>query len=123
MNNPTKKDIMKWVNALRSGKYRQSTLRLQNDKGFCCLGVACDIFIPKSKQTLYDGFLIGKTPSEQKYAPKWLKDINDTFFIPSMGSLTKLNDFGHPKENLEEFTFNEIADLLQLVYIEKMETK
>jgi hypothetical protein len=34
----------KWINALRSGKYKQgrNVLRNQNDE-FCCLGVLCDI--------------------------------------------------------------------------------
>jgi hypothetical protein len=33
----------KWVAALRSGKYKQVTGSLQNNGGFCCLGVLCDI--------------------------------------------------------------------------------
>lgn len=37
-------DIRKrWVDALRSGKYKQTTQRLRTDKGFCCLGVLCDV--------------------------------------------------------------------------------
>lgn len=35
----------KWVAALRSGKYQQATGWLRSDAGFCCLGVACDIFL------------------------------------------------------------------------------
>ena len=33
----------KWVEALRSGKYRQTTGVLRDRDGFCCLGVLCDI--------------------------------------------------------------------------------
>jgi hypothetical protein len=35
----------KWIKALRSGKYEQTTgrLRLNESNEFCCLGVACDI--------------------------------------------------------------------------------
>lgn len=33
----------KWVEALESGEYHQTTGRLKDDIGFCCLGVACDI--------------------------------------------------------------------------------
>ena len=33
----------KWVDALRSGEYEQTTNLLRDDKGFCCLGVLCDI--------------------------------------------------------------------------------
>jgi hypothetical protein len=33
----------KWVEALRSGKYKQIFSRLHTNTGFCCLGVLCDI--------------------------------------------------------------------------------
>src|SRR3954466_12240152 len=57
-----------WVKALRSGEYRQTSMSLHDDKGYCCLGVACDVLIkngielkvtlgtPWNKQaTTYDG--------------------------------------------------------------------
>ncbi len=39
---------VKWVEALRSGKYRQGIgeLRSRDDK-YCCLGVLCDIVAPE----------------------------------------------------------------------------
>jgi hypothetical protein len=33
----------KWVEALRNGKYNQTTHSLKDSLGFCCLGVLCDI--------------------------------------------------------------------------------
>jgi len=33
----------RWVAALRSGLYKQSTAHLYNDNGYCCLGVACNL--------------------------------------------------------------------------------
>jgi len=33
----------RWVDALRSGKYQQTTGTLHNGKGYCCLGVLCDV--------------------------------------------------------------------------------
>lgn len=33
----------KWVDALRSGKYKQGRAYLKYGNGYCCLGVACDI--------------------------------------------------------------------------------
>lgn len=33
----------KWVDALRSGDYKQTEGTLQKDDAFCCLGVLCDI--------------------------------------------------------------------------------
>ncbi|MEV6638445.1 hypothetical protein AB0M54_47820 [Actinoplanes sp. NPDC051470] len=35
----------RWVKRLRSGDYPQGTGALQNDKGFCCLGVLCEIAV------------------------------------------------------------------------------
>lgn len=36
----------RWVAALRSGEYKQSSKRVLNDGqgGFCCLGVLCDLY-------------------------------------------------------------------------------
>ncbi len=33
----------KWVEALESGDYTQTTGRLKDESGYCCLGVACEI--------------------------------------------------------------------------------
>ncbi len=35
----------KWLAALRSGHYKQTTGCLRDNKGFCCLGVLCDLYI------------------------------------------------------------------------------
>lgn len=36
----------KWVEALRSGAYKQGVGRLRDKAdGYCCLGVACDLYI------------------------------------------------------------------------------
>jgi hypothetical protein len=39
-----------WISALRSGNYEQGKRRLQNKYGYCCLGVACKLFIPEDQQ-------------------------------------------------------------------------
>lgn len=33
----------KWVAALRSGEYQQTTGALRKEGGYCCLGVLCDV--------------------------------------------------------------------------------
>lgn len=38
-------NAQKLVTALRSGDYKQGYGRLRGDDKFCCLGVACDIYI------------------------------------------------------------------------------
>lgn len=43
----------KWVEALRSGKYRQGKGRLRDDEDrMCCLGVCADIFAPSGWRRL-----------------------------------------------------------------------
>lgn len=44
---PNIDNIKKWVTALRSDKYKQGRSALRRgryDSGFCCLGVACDVY-------------------------------------------------------------------------------
>lgn len=106
------KNIKKWVKALRSGKYQQTKSRLQDEKGYCCLGVACDIFIPRNKQQLKNNCLIGITPIYQK-APKWLRNINHEWLFRYGSSLANMNDG-------EDMSFDEIADCLEIVYIHKL---
>lgn len=117
---PTKEQIQKWCNALRSGKYKQGKDCLQRAQNtYCCLGVACKIFIPKEQQVFNQneidkiGHLYGSMPDQQKQAPEWLEVISDTFQCRTGESLPHLND-------VKELTFDEIADCLELVYIHKI---
>lgn len=43
MKNQFTEAQLKWLEALESGKYEQTIGALRDSKGFCCLGVACDI--------------------------------------------------------------------------------
>lgn len=115
---PSKQDIQKWINALRSGKYKQTQGSLQDAKGYCCLGVACELFIPEKDRIIdHFGHISGSLVSSQKNAPKWLEDIN--YLIPDV-ALSCLNDNGvvDNKVMLKRLSFDEIADLLQAVCIE-----
>lgn len=38
---------VKWLKALRSGKYQQTKHTLHDGNGYCCLGVACNIAHPR----------------------------------------------------------------------------
>lgn len=112
-----KSDVRKWVSALRSGKYQQGIGQLQSDSGFCCLGVACDVFIPKSKRKLNHDkkHMHGGFPVQQPHAPGWLKGINMDFQSKTGFNLANINDGGIGP--IKKFSFNEIADLLEAVYI------
>ena len=103
-----KKEMKKWIKALRSGDYDQTKKCLQDEKGYCCLGVACEVLIPKSKQQKYSSsdFLQGLSPFNQIHSPRWLKYISVEIAKLYGVSLMNLND----KHN---YTFNDIADLLE----------
>jgi len=104
-------DIRKWVKALRSGDYTQTRSCLQDDQGFCCLGVACDMFIDDSKKEYKQyKYLRYDLPSEQSNAPDWLKNIEDYDF-PSMKNTSACTTI--PEINDSGRTFNEIADLIE----------
>lgn len=48
---------MKWLRALRSGKYKQTEGALnKGNQRMCCLGVLCDIVDPKGWTKTSDGF-------------------------------------------------------------------
>lgn len=127
MISPRKETIAKWTAALRSGKYKQTTGHLQDIKGMCCLGVGCNIFIPEKKKIKdAGGMLEGSMPVTQVGAPQWLKDISLDFQHRFEKSFEA--DYDNTEyEGMELFEFNdtagfsfdEIADLLELVYIHK----
>lgn len=106
----------KWVKALRSGKYKQTTYRLRNDKGFCCLGVACDLYDPKkwkyyqpkkgrslTSGDFFYGSSIAALPTEVR---DWLGLADIYGYYNTQRSLDYLND------NLE-WDFKKIADFIE----------
>lgn len=39
-----RKSVKLWLKALRSGLYKQTRGQLRDERGFCCLGVACEVY-------------------------------------------------------------------------------
>ena len=109
--NHDRQQIRNWINALRSGQFPQSRFKLQDDKGFCCFGVACKITIPEVLQAKTDDKLLGTIPYEQNAAPKWLTKIN-------MASLRRLGSASlfDLNDNLY-FTFKQIADVIEATFL------
>lgn len=113
-----------WIAALRSGEYGQSKESLQDCNGYCCLGVAVKILVDNPKQSFSNsGMLYGSFPEDHKDSPEWLKRIDDDFgyrklvLVPAddfIIKLSRLND----KHN---YTFTQIADLLDEHYVGKEE--
>lgn len=107
----------KLVEALRSGDYNQTQGRLHDDKGFCCLGVACDISglgeWARPAQGAY-AYVTDSTAGENEneygvLTPEvrvWLGwNTSDGWISETSMSLARLNDDGAP--------FNEIADIIE----------
>lgn len=64
-----------WINALRSGKYKQGTGQLKLGDQFCCLGVLCDLHRKACRNkkyhwAKYDQYLKNNT-SLPKEVMKW----------------------------------------------------
>lgn len=105
----------KWVKALRSKKYKQAKGALALGKGYCCLGVLCEIAIkeglPLQKQQAiskgayyYDGECRILPPKVSKWAS--LKTDNP---------MVKYDDDRFPLAELNDYklSFKKIADLIE----------
>lgn len=106
--------IAKWVAALRSGKYAQSRYALRSTDGYCCLGVACEVAELPSH---YDGMnLLYSYACEYDLLPSVMYDRYGLINSPMLEiegeeiGLTTLND-------RYQFTFDQIADLLEWYYL------
>ena len=115
-----------WVEALRSGKYKQATRKLRDDTSFCCLGVACDIFDPK-------GWMREKVPAAEGDYGMWLfrlerartllpRDVREMFGLrDSVGGHAIILEDGEVSDdaltladmNDQGLTFEEIADVIE----------
>lgn len=103
----------KWLEALRSGEYQQTTEVLKDSKGFCCLGVLCDIHSKITGETDWEIVNGGnKYYEEFRCAPrtvvKWsgIEDCNpDVKLDNHYWNIAELNDGGR--------SFKEIADIIE----------
>lgn len=99
-----KPTIQKWIDALRSGKYKQAngTLHDPVTGGFCCLGVYCHVVTKDSKAYLSEG---SEGPDQAYDKFEHILGHNLKY------ELMKMNDNGK--------TFAEIADVIEENFREK----
>ncbi len=105
----------RWLAALRSGEYKQTTLYLKDDNGYCCLGVLCDLYLKDNNKewdieglgTLYCEGVEGVLP-EQVIAYAGLNSRNPNLIHDDFGNnvISEYND-------THQLTFSEIADLIE----------
>ncbi len=93
---------MKWVEALRSGNYKQGTGYLKNNDKFCCLGVLCDI----SQLGEWDGnYYENKLSTLPNKVREWAgmnSDLGENYELKN--TLSNYNDTG--------YSFEKIADII-----------
>lgn len=120
-----KKLAMKWVEALRSGKYEQGSSYLECDNKFCCLGVLCKVMGVEGTRVEvntggykveFDGDTAGLTTDIQKIA-----GMKESFGLIDYlhTRLSELNDTGYrddPYQHRVQMNFDEIADIIQICY-------
>lgn len=108
-------NAQKWIAALRSGEFEQTTTYLTKDDRDCCLGVACKLFVAENP----DGIAVVPVNNHVTYGGndatlpdpvrEWLGLADEEgMFIGEDGRkqwLTVLNDRGR--------TFEEIADIVE----------
>lgn len=100
----------KWVAALRSGNYKQAQYSLKDAKGFCCLGVLCDLYDNTKWEEVdstrgYSNYKLGDGTIESTWLPDKLAkalEIDST----SVAELVTMND----RDNK---SFAEIADHIE----------
>ena len=97
----------KWVEALRSGKYKQGRSRLKdNENHYCCLGVLCDIRA-KEFNTVFNSDESKDFPGSIVMDWAGLKHKNpNVMFDGSKTDIATLNDDKH-------LSFKEIANIIE----------
>lgn len=113
-----KKLARKWVDALRSGKYKQGRNSLVKDGKYCCLGVLCELLPGGISLHGHDnsGLREGTVRQLGLRSPLGL-------LTESRVSLSELNDTGAHIDYLnytKPLTFDEIADVIQIEYISRV---
>jgi len=92
-----------WIEALKTGKYKQGIGYLKYRDNFCCLGVLVDCYLKQTAQSWERGLCgihffekeTGTLPSTEEFR-SWAGEIA----ISQETKLTQLNDYDHA--NFEE---------------------
>jgi hypothetical protein len=96
-----------WIEALRSGEYKQTTATLENKEGYCCLGVACVVAEKHGVVVSHkpNEKLLGGNLNDQTSVMEWLGLYSGEGDNSTGVSLVQMNDDGT--------TFNDIADFIE----------
>jgi hypothetical protein len=113
----------KWVEALRSGKYKQGRAALCTEGNFCCLGVAAELF--KTEDTVVKTFIVkldnslGKATDTRLTSYNGEDSVAPSYVMEALGLRTTCGGSGGngvaalTEENDNNVTFEGIADLIE----------
>jgi hypothetical protein len=59
--------MRKWVEALRSGEFNQTKYVLHDDVGYCCLGVACEVYARETGKGSWGELVCSTDGSQEGY--------------------------------------------------------
>jgi len=112
-----KKAIMeRWVEALRSGEFKQTKKQLKHGKGYCCLGVLCRIHAREHNKRFSKNKYLGVSQVLPRKVMNWAKLKDNNSFItvnksdnPYRETLAECND-------RLDYNFDQIADLIEDQY-------
>jgi hypothetical protein len=117
-----------WVKALRSGDYEQTTGDLRNGTGFCCLGVACDLYANTEGEGAWGPSVLGLSefvmPGSKVYTSALPPEVAKWLGLSLRGPLTGilgvpssrgLLSSGHSLANMNDagFSFTSIAQEIE----------
>lgn len=98
----------KWIEALRSGTYRQGRGKLRSiDDEFCCLGVLCDLVAPKSWALDDDAYAMH---GERGALRQSITELTGGLGGAQESILIEMNDGGRDQPRR---SFSEIADYIE----------
>lgn len=106
--------VKRWLEALRSGEYKQGRGMLRSQNGYCCLGVVCDLIDPEAWKTQIkrDYPYCWRSSEQQELFPVDLETSLSDTELDMLGldhdqqeSLMDMNDNG--------YSFYDIADEIE----------
>ena len=102
-----------WCAALESGDYQQAHMGLRDDRGFCCLGVACDVFFRKTGQGEWRRKRLAYVTPSNEIEGSVLPRVVRHYF----GLRTEVGDYGTQSltglNDTEKWEFADIAEIIR----------
>jgi hypothetical protein len=109
---PNKENIQKWVDTLRSDEFKQTKDALKNEDGYCCLGVACEVYGKENNVTFNErDYFLGVNDVLPSSVQEWFDlPCGNPYFG---GERATTHNDEHRR------TFAEIADLIEAEYLKE----